>query len=338
MTSVTQKIPNFAGGISQQPDELMPQGSVRDAVNVVPDVTDGLRKRAGSRLINPLLTDEEGTWFNFDYAPGLKFIGKVGLDGRVNMFYAQDGQPAPIFYQNFDPNSDTAGSLIESQFPGCDPDAVAAKRNLYKDKAVEKSAVERQYNVAISESRVVESQEYYKATPGYYKNDEWVPPVIQQGYAEYNDGTIWKSPEPPEGWTARRGRFQFKSSVGAHLNNEEVGIEDRQEVDVYEYVWERSVGGADQDTIDSLKAQLDTLSDEIKVLYDDYQAELDKCGYPQPGEESPELRDTLGTVLLKYLEHEHGGQLRTLVVGDTIFFTNPKVPVQMLGGSERPTS
>ena len=55
MTSVTQKIPNFAGGISQQPDELMPLGSVRDAVNVVPDVTDGLRKRTGSRLINHYL-------------------------------------------------------------------------------------------------------------------------------------------------------------------------------------------------------------------------------------------------------------------------------------------
>ena len=56
MTAITQKIPNFIGGISQQPDELKPEGSLREALNVIPDVTDGLRKRAGSRLINPLLT------------------------------------------------------------------------------------------------------------------------------------------------------------------------------------------------------------------------------------------------------------------------------------------
>ena len=336
MTSVTQKIPNFAGGISQQPDELMPQGSVRDAVNVVPDVTDGLRKRTGSRLINPLLTDQEGTWFNFDYAPGLKFIGKVGLDGRVNMFYAQDGQPAPVFYQNFDPNTDTAGSLIESQFPGCDQAAVTAKRNLYKDKAVEKSAVERQYNVAISESRVVESQEYFEAHEGYYKGDVWYPPIITQGYAEYSDGKIFSFPQPDEGWTARKGQYKFTSFVGAELAEDTVGIEDRERVDVYEYVWERSVGGADQQTIDDLKAQLDTLSDEIKVLYDDYAAELAKCGYPQPGEETPELKETFGDVLLKYLEHEKGGQLRVLSVGDTVFFTNPNQNALMLEGSARP--
>ena len=34
MTGITQKIPNYIGGISQQPDELMPPGSVRDALNV----------------------------------------------------------------------------------------------------------------------------------------------------------------------------------------------------------------------------------------------------------------------------------------------------------------
>ena len=67
MTSITQKIPNLIGGISQQPDELVPLGSVKDALNVIPDVTDGLRKRSGSRLVNPLLTNPRGSWFHYNY-------------------------------------------------------------------------------------------------------------------------------------------------------------------------------------------------------------------------------------------------------------------------------
>ena len=38
MSSVSQIIPNFIGGINDQPDELKKPGQVRDAVNVIPDV------------------------------------------------------------------------------------------------------------------------------------------------------------------------------------------------------------------------------------------------------------------------------------------------------------
>ena len=39
MTSITQTIPSFTGGISQQPDELMLPGQVKDLLNGVPDIT-----------------------------------------------------------------------------------------------------------------------------------------------------------------------------------------------------------------------------------------------------------------------------------------------------------
>ena len=39
MTSITQTIPQFFGGISQQPDELMLPGQVKDLLNGVPDIT-----------------------------------------------------------------------------------------------------------------------------------------------------------------------------------------------------------------------------------------------------------------------------------------------------------
>ena len=98
MTSVSQKIPNYIGGISQQPDELMPLGSVKDALNVIPDVTDGLRKRAGSRLINPLLSEKDGTWFHYNYASNQKYFGKINYDGTVQIFDALNAAPVTVVY------------------------------------------------------------------------------------------------------------------------------------------------------------------------------------------------------------------------------------------------
>ena len=52
MTSITQKINSVNGGISQQPDELKVPGQVVSAKNVFPDVTHGLQKRPGSKLLH----------------------------------------------------------------------------------------------------------------------------------------------------------------------------------------------------------------------------------------------------------------------------------------------
>ena len=104
MTGITQKIPNYIGGISQQPDELMPPGSVRDAVNVLPDVTDGLTKRSGSRLINPLVTDTPtGKWFHIDRDGNEKYIGKINLNGTVEMFNCANGLPVAVTYRDLPP-------------------------------------------------------------------------------------------------------------------------------------------------------------------------------------------------------------------------------------------
>ena len=42
MASITQTIPNYVGGISEQPDQLKFPGQVKDVVNAIPDVTRGL--------------------------------------------------------------------------------------------------------------------------------------------------------------------------------------------------------------------------------------------------------------------------------------------------------
>ena len=51
MASITQTIPSFSLGISQQPDHLKFPGQVTDIVNAIPDVTRGLFKRPGAKRI-----------------------------------------------------------------------------------------------------------------------------------------------------------------------------------------------------------------------------------------------------------------------------------------------
>ena len=45
MSSITQTIPSYVSGISQQSDYLKVPGQVNKAKNVLPDITEGLQKR-----------------------------------------------------------------------------------------------------------------------------------------------------------------------------------------------------------------------------------------------------------------------------------------------------
>ena len=76
MTSITQQIPNYTGGVSQQPDELKLPGQVNKAKNVLPDVTLGLLKRPGGQLIGSGLTVDSGNlkWFHYYRDEGLSLI------------------------------------------------------------------------------------------------------------------------------------------------------------------------------------------------------------------------------------------------------------------------
>ena len=50
MTSISQTIPSYINGISQQPDTLKTPGQVTTAKNAIPDVTEGMMKRPGGIL------------------------------------------------------------------------------------------------------------------------------------------------------------------------------------------------------------------------------------------------------------------------------------------------
>lgn len=351
MTSVTQKIPNFAGGISQQPDELMPQGSVRDAVNVLPDVTDGLRKRSGSRLVNPLLTEKQGTWFHFDYSNNQKYIGKIGLDGRVYMFNCADGLPVPVGYQEYDPTDDLTGSQLETGFPGCDYEAMQAAKNAYQPVQDQLDVLEAEYNRLVAVSQGEEVQRFIDWTGGYYKEVEvnpdspiprergtritWIPPTVRQGYLRRSGPDI-ELPLPPEGegWKTRKGEKVFDASdveIPKYANEEPTPAE------VYVLEWYRPTGTVPSEELEAKRLEIEAKEDELKPLYEAYIAELNKCGFNRPGEQQRTTREIIDSdVPPKYLEHDASMQLKTLAVGDTIFVVNPFTPVSMLVGSNRP--
>ena len=91
MSAVSQTIQNFTGGISEQPDYLKVPGQVKDAVNVVPDLTYGLHKRLGARRLteNPLpnLSSDNSKWFHYyRSAEEGSFIGQIDSTGAVNIY------------------------------------------------------------------------------------------------------------------------------------------------------------------------------------------------------------------------------------------------------------
>ena len=102
MAGITQTIPSFVSGISEQPDHLKFQGQVRDVVNAIPDVTLGLYKRPGSKRIGtaPLTNVQSGgSWFHYfrDESEG-SYVGQVAADGQVRVWRCSDGTQMTTAY------------------------------------------------------------------------------------------------------------------------------------------------------------------------------------------------------------------------------------------------
>ena len=92
MATVTQQVPNYVLGISEQPDELKLAGQVKDLVNAIPDVTLGCVKRAGSKFIKKI-TPNSGTlsWFHIYTDQDNQYIGNVNTSGQFQIWRTRDG-------------------------------------------------------------------------------------------------------------------------------------------------------------------------------------------------------------------------------------------------------
>ena len=96
MASITQTIPQYSLGMSEQPDQLKFPGQVTEVTNAIPDLTKGLFKRPGAKRIGTdalSSVQSGGSWFHYfrDETEG-SYIGQIAADGQVRVWRCTDGQ------------------------------------------------------------------------------------------------------------------------------------------------------------------------------------------------------------------------------------------------------
>ena len=102
MPSITQTIPQYSLGMSEQPDQLKFPGQVQEVTNAIPDITKGLFKRPGAKRIGttPLANVQSGgSWFHYfrDETEG-SYIGQIAADGQIRVWRCSDGVAMTTVY------------------------------------------------------------------------------------------------------------------------------------------------------------------------------------------------------------------------------------------------
>ena len=110
MTAITQTVPNYFGGISEQPDYIKSPGQVKNIVNGIPDLTKGLYKRPGSKRIGTARLDAGtgGSWFHYyrDATEG-SYIGRVDSTGALKVWRCSDGYLMTTAYSTANSGTET---------------------------------------------------------------------------------------------------------------------------------------------------------------------------------------------------------------------------------------
>jgi hypothetical protein len=96
MSTVTQRIPNFLLGISQQPDNRKFPGQLTDSVNAFPDYALGLLKRPGGQFVSSLYgASADGKWFSILRDPQEKYVAQYD-DNQFRVWNLLDGSPRAV--------------------------------------------------------------------------------------------------------------------------------------------------------------------------------------------------------------------------------------------------
>lgn len=103
MTAISQRIPNFIGGVSQQADEKMNLGQVKDALNSYPDITLGMLKRPGGKFVGKLASininaADLDAWFSIFRDNQEKYIATVSNVGAIKVWNLNNGLAASVTY------------------------------------------------------------------------------------------------------------------------------------------------------------------------------------------------------------------------------------------------
>lgn len=84
MSNITQSIPNYTQGLSEQPDQFKNPGQVSEALNVVPEIQTGLIKRPGSKYVDTLYVSNNATFFHYYRDQTEQYIGQIERSENPN--------------------------------------------------------------------------------------------------------------------------------------------------------------------------------------------------------------------------------------------------------------
>jgi len=114
MAGITQTIPSYTGGISEQPDQLKFPGQVKSVQNAIPDIINGLYKRPGAKRIGTTVLPNVhavGSWFHYfrDETEG-SYIGQIDHHGMVRVWSCTDGTAQDVWYHTDNAHYDSSNS------------------------------------------------------------------------------------------------------------------------------------------------------------------------------------------------------------------------------------
>ena len=345
MASITQHIPSYVQGISEQPDELKVPGQLRDALNVLPDVTKGLLKRPGARLINSIDTVQEGNWFHIYRDSEEQYIGHIAQTGDVRIFSTFDGLPRAVRYQDkpFSHYPDSPGDDVTETRPGlstCDPDALDSAVSEYRkaQSSIDKlrSDIDKvQVKIEnLNNSSGIVSEHYQvqhigrkiKVLTGAVgftnSSDIGNQYVLHFGRpsVDVNKFTVEIAQPPKES-----GQYILSP------DNQDLGVKH-----VYAYIvrktaavinGERAVLIAEKT---ALEAQLPSLEAALDSARKTYELAAAACGiHSDPFAKRRQRRNTEQLNVLQYLRHSSPDQLQVLTVNDYTFVANREVVTSM---------
>ena len=97
MSAISQKYNTYLQGMSDQPDEIMKPGQLKDSLNTFPDVTFGLLKRPALGFTRLLDTpDHVGCWGSYYRVTNTgqreEYLIQVLRNGRIRIFDAENGK------------------------------------------------------------------------------------------------------------------------------------------------------------------------------------------------------------------------------------------------------
>ena len=97
MSAISQKYNTYLQGMSDQPDEIMKPGQLKDSLNTFPDVTFGLLKRPALGFTRALDTpDHVGCWGSYYRVTNTgqreEYLIQILRNGRIRIFDAENGK------------------------------------------------------------------------------------------------------------------------------------------------------------------------------------------------------------------------------------------------------